>query len=790
MSEEKIENLGTSVPLRALDADEWQEGIGSLTKVQLQASIDIISPPPRVSPSQFADLYVFLPRDENAEPGKFHVSRRPHEAGMLDSVMDPSVREIFWMGASQAMGKTVCLIILYMYFIHQVKKSCIMIRPDIEAALNWNRDKFLPTVEATPCMAGLLVDTRKREGRSVTSNRRYPGGSMRLIGANSPSGFRSSSAPFVGQDEIDAFKENPEGDPCALGDRAAKTFSDAWLIKASTTTLEGMSRIHAGFKSGDQQLYFLPCLHCGHFQDLKTEQMKFSFSAQEISRFDPPPLPPKLGEKRKVISRGCQETKKSFTQIVNEHTWEIGKFPTIDLTQTIYVCEKCKHGWTDSQRIDAYMSGHPDNPPVIVNGRPLRAEWRATAPFEGIRSYGMNGMYMCAGLKKDYASYLHQFADDFLKAKRGGRLTLMTWTNTFKNEPFADISEKMEWQPLKDRSEDYGPELEPQAVVVLGSADVQQNPARIELKWIAFGPMEEAWVMDYEVVDGDLDMPDTQNRLAAHIAAKRFIHPYLGEIAPHSLAIDYGWQTKVKAVFAFCRKHRTCGSTKIFPTKGFPESMAALWEVHVDKNQGRIRKFYFNVDHFKSTIFDRLKSTEHGQCYIHIPKEDVNYVDSDGVRRKFKTAFNASYYMKLCSERRFPERQKDGTIKYRWKKVSESARNEPLDLMVYAFGLYETQKLGGWIAMQWAKVQRIMREKEEEKLKSSPKEASSPDDEQEQLSEQPIEKPVEKPAEGAKLPEARPPMRQMPKRLPQKRPMVKPTRPPWANRGFFNPLNL
>ena len=184
-----------------------------------------------------------------------------------------------------------------------MRKSIVMVRPDIDAALNWKRDKLMPTVEATPCMAGLLADARKKDARSTTQNHRFPGGSLKLLGANSPSGFRSSSASVVLQDEVDAYRTNVEGDPCALGDRSAITFSDAWLIKSSTTTLEGQSRISTGYESGDKRKYFLPCLHCGVFQHLLTEQMKFTFAPEEHVRFDPPPPLLKLGEKRKIAVR-------------------------------------------------------------------------------------------------------------------------------------------------------------------------------------------------------------------------------------------------------------------------------------------------------------------------------------------------------------------------------------------------------------------------------------------------------------------------------------------------------
>jgi phage terminase large subunit GpA-like protein len=288
-------------------------------------------------------------------------------------------------------------------------------------------------------------------------------------------------------------------------------------------------------------------------------------------------------------------------------------------------------------------------------------------------------------------------------------------------------------------------------------------------------------------------MPDTQDRLAAHIAAKRFVHPYLGEIAPYAMAIDYGHQTKVRAVFNFCRHHRTCGSTRVYAIKGFDQSLSALWEQHYDRRY-HVQKFYFNVDAFKSTIFDRLRITEAGPRCIHIPKETVSYIARDGVRRSYSTTFNTSFYTELCSERRIPKRNKDGTLSYQWVKISQSARNEPLDLMDYVYGLYETQKLGGWIGQQYGRVQRLMRDRETES-KAVPGSTGStgstgvppaapgvPPD----ATSTPT--PPQSQARSGKVQESAP---NRPATRPQRRPQTMKRRPPWGKSGgFFNPLGL
>ena len=392
-----------------------------------QRTAEILRPPQRLRISEWADAFAYIPHEQNEEPGKFQLSRMPHQAAMLDDPLDPNVREIFWMMASQAAGKTCCLNIICEYAVRVLRQSVIMVRATRQTAIDWMRKKFLPMVEETPCMAGVFKNPRQRDSGSTSLSRRFVGGSLEALGAKSPAAFRGTSAGKVFQDEIDTYVAIKEGDPCALADRAAKTFHDAWKIKSSTPTLRGFSRVEEGYLRGDQQKYFLPCPVCGEFQDLKSCQLKFSFTAEEHARTNQP----------------------------MDYEWELGQFPIFDTRRAVYVCEQCRHGWSDRQRIEAYLSGCRANPPVIVNRKELRAEWRATAPFTGVRSRHLNGLYLTMGLEKGFDNYLQQFAEGFLKAKHGGRETLMVHINLFEALTFEDASQKTDWKEIQKRAEDF-----------------------------------------------------------------------------------------------------------------------------------------------------------------------------------------------------------------------------------------------------------------------------------------------------------------------------------------------
>jgi phage terminase large subunit GpA-like protein len=682
----------------------------------------IISPPSRMSVSQWADKHAYIPEEGNAEPGKYRCRRMPHQMAMLDDVQDPHVAEIFWMMASQIAGKTLCLILMLEYSICQMRRSAVMVRRTKDDGIEWIRDKFLPAVDETPQMKGLLVEPRKRDSGSTMLSRKFPGGTLKVIGAKSPGKFRGFSAPTIFQDEIDSYETIKEGDPCALADRGAITFSDAWKLKSSTPTLAGFSRIHAGFLEGDQQYYFVPCPCCGAFQSLKTEQMKFTFTVEEFGNLD----------------KGHP----------NEFEWSIGNFSNRDTKRAIYVCEVCKRGWTDSQRISAILSGHPENAAVIVqiDGRILRAEWRATAPFKGIRSRHLNGMYATIGLKKMFVSYLHQFAEGFLKAKKDGRDSLMVWTNIFKTEVYEDEAEKIEWKDLLDRAEVYAVPI--QVMLIVFGLDIQTD--RVEVMSLGFGDEQESWLLDYKVIYGDFDMPQMQERVEEYLTGKRFTHPVLGEMGYEAGAIDTGHQTRVKAAFRFCKKHK---HRNYFAIKGFDNALGAIYTTAMER-AFQINRFNFNVDYLKSIIFGNLKNKEPGPNFIHF---------------KAGAEFTERFFQGICSEKRVAIPQKNGGVVFHWKKIASTQKNEPLDTLVYCFGVFEVLRKAGkveWIARKWKEV--CAKLPKGEKI-------------------EPTKEYVLKPAEEAKMPDLTV--------LPEKR---KPNIPRWKQiasgsrrmGGMWNPLRL
>ena len=105
----------------------------------------------------------------------------------------------------------------------------------------------------------------------------FPGGYVRFVGANSPSGLASRPIKITLLDEVDRFplSAKKEGDPVKLAERRTNNFYDSKKIRVSTPTDDATSKIQLLYLAGSQEEWSLPCPYCGEYQALEFEQLKY-----------------------------------------------------------------------------------------------------------------------------------------------------------------------------------------------------------------------------------------------------------------------------------------------------------------------------------------------------------------------------------------------------------------------------------------------------------------------------------------------------------------------------------
>ena len=237
----------------------------------------VLTPPERLTISQWADRYRRLSPESSAEPGPWQTERVPYLRGVMDAMSDPMVEQVVFMKSARV-GGTEGGNNMLGYFIDRDPCPILVIQPTVEMAKAWSKEQLAPMLRDTPTLKGKVKDPKSRESGNAIQQKRYPGGVLSILGANSGAGFRMRSVRVFFGSEVDAWPESAgtEGDPVELGINRTNTFGNRKIYLESTPLLKGFSRIEPAFLEGDQRHYHVPCPHCGHFQRLIWANLRFT----------------------------------------------------------------------------------------------------------------------------------------------------------------------------------------------------------------------------------------------------------------------------------------------------------------------------------------------------------------------------------------------------------------------------------------------------------------------------------------------------------------------------------
>lgn len=296
------------------------------------------------------------------------------------------------------------------------------------------------------------------------------------------------------------------------------------------------------------------------------------------------------------------------------------------------------------------------------------AKWIPTAPskinpkkkgYHISALYTPLGWYSWATMAEDYDKALnHEHKNEKLK----------TFTNTMLGETWDEKHDVPDYERIMDRAIEYKDGYPVQEVAALtAGVDIQKN--RIEVEVLGWGTNRQTWSVDYKVLEGSTDEQDVWYQLRDYLNSD-FPRPDGSNMQIDFTCIDSGYLANT--VYEFCN---LMGASRCVPIKGGPESQRVIITqpktVDINRNGTRVGTTmlrHVGQSVVKEMIYSRLKLSVNkevgeippGMCYF--PKDRGVY-----------------YFKGLCSE--VYVAGKNGS---KWEKVSPQARNEPLDLRVYA----------------------------------------------------------------------------------------------------------
>jgi len=304
-----------------------------------------------------------------------------------------------------------------------------------------------------------------------------------------------------------------------------------------------------------------------------------------------------------------------------------------------------------------------------------RGAWSDGVPGDGeTQSFTASQMFLPYGwtswttLKK-----LHQAAQ--AKLEQGSDELMIAFYNTRLARCWKKDAEQTDAKTLRDRAEPYKLGTVPAAACLVTAAiDVQAD--RLEYKAVAWAEGMESWVIDYQVIQGSPDEPDTWAKADA-LLSTRYRHQY-GIGVPVSAAFIDSGGTATQDVYNFARARRR---QHVYPIKGASKANRPILSSKpsiVDFNwrgiteKGGIKLWFIGTDTAKDYLAARWRKTN-GPGAVHFSQDLPRKTSEDD-----KTY---DYFDQLTAEYRTGGYKRGHRVTW-WEK-KKAARNEALDLMVY-----------------------------------------------------------------------------------------------------------
>ncbi|TQE93595.1 MAG: hypothetical protein FKY71_18130, partial [Spiribacter salinus] len=554
--------------------------------------------------SEWAEKHFYLSPESSYVEGGF--KPLAYQAPIMDAISNDDVREV-WMPKSARLGYTKIIIAALLYFAHHKRRNSIIYRPTDAQA-----DKFVQTeidtaIRDVSVMREVAnwIGKSKHPGNKV-DRKTFTGSVLYSRGGNAANNYRDLTADVVIYDELDGFVRDVEGegDPVSLGNQRLEGATFPTLIGGSTPTVLGESLIEEHAHGAEAHFrYHVPCPHCGHEQSLvwggdgESRGIKFDSGTGSLHGYL------------------CESCGVLFSQAEYMQVMDRGRY--IDGNGR----------WIESG-IFRSPQGDPITPPSTMAFMGL---WRAYSPMSS------------------WADIVANFLASYKDASR-----LKTWTNTTLGESWEEPGEKIAWNVLLDRREDYEGIPDGVRVRTVG-VDIQKE--RIECEHVGWGAGEESWSLDYQIIPGDTTGREVWDDLAELMA----------EWAPHAACIDAGYRPRY--VRSFARKRRW-----VFPIKGQGGPRIPLIETDPRKRAKRLRKRLrseeadepIGVDEGKGAHFRRLKVDSPGPGYCHFPH---------------RPEYDQEYFEQLTGAKLVYRKQAGRTVKV-WE--DSRPRVEALDCRVYA----------------------------------------------------------------------------------------------------------
>lgn len=268
-----------------------------------------ITPDPDLDLAAWSDRHGYLSPEASAVSGRW--TCLPYQREIMRSMSDKRVERVTFLKSARV-GYTKMLNQLVGYHMAQAPANIMFVLPTLHDAEQHSITEIAPLLRDTPVLRGLVGDARTKGVENTITRKKYPGGTLLMVGANSATGFRRVSIKVLIFDEVDGYPvmagggRGAEGDPVALAVRRTEWAWDRKIVMGSTPTIKGLSRVEAAWEESDQRFYEIPCPSCEAFHPILWENIRWEDGRPDTARHACPSCGELWGheKKRRAIERG------------------------------------------------------------------------------------------------------------------------------------------------------------------------------------------------------------------------------------------------------------------------------------------------------------------------------------------------------------------------------------------------------------------------------------------------------------------------------------------------------
>lgn len=617
-------------------------GLADINAIRARA-LQALRPPRRVKGSVWADEHFYLSPESAAEPGRWRTL--PYQCEPLDAMTDPAIERVTFMKSAR-IGYTKMMGAAIGSYVAQDPCPILIVQPTLDDAEGYSKEEIAPMLRDCPTLAKLFPESKTRDTETTILHKKYRGGVLHLVGANSGRGFRRVTRRVVCLDEVETFplSAGSDGDPVRLAEKRAETFWNRKFIIGSTPLIAGVSRIERLFLAGDQRRYYVPCTQCSEMAYLVFDQGSVDATGAPVGHF---------------------------------MKWPKGR-PEL----AHFVCRAC-----------GGVIEHKDKRAIVTAG-----EWRAHAPFAGHASFHLWAAYSFS----PNATWA-QIATEYTTAAAEGPEALKTVVNTVLGLTWKEKGEAPPWEILYQRRAMYRIGTCPAGVLFLTvGVDVQRD--RLVYEVVGWGRGKRSWSIDADIIPGDpADETERGPWLKLDALLDRTFPCQSGvALKSQMLAIDSGDSTQ--HVYNWGRKHPM---SRVIATKGDSRGsvlIGAPSPVEVTVRGRKLKKGY-KVWPVNPTI---AKGELYGWLRLHPATDEARAAGAtDPPGFCSFPQYGEDYFKQVTAEQLVTTKNRKGFVVMEWT-IIPGRQNHFLDCRVYARAAAAVVGLDRFQESDWATLERIV----------------------------------------------------------------------------------